>query len=111
MISDFDSINQFDVLPQKVVIRNPVSEEGILSVINLSFHEILFSIFSNGRSYIFNVFFYHFRFEICRKLGQGTYGKVQLGINKETGQQVCLKFTEYFKNVMIIAGWVRRLIY
>jgi serine/threonine protein kinase len=28
------------------------------------------------------------RFEICRKLGQGTYGKVQLGINKETGQQV-----------------------
>ena len=57
MISDFDSINQFDVLPQKVVIRNPVSEEGILSVINLSFHEILFSIFSNGRSYIFNVFF------------------------------------------------------
>ena len=29
-----------------------------------------------------------FRFEICRKLGQGTYGKVQLGINKETGQQV-----------------------
>ena len=29
-----------------------------------------------------------FRFEICRKLGQGTYGKVQLGINKETGQKV-----------------------
>lgn len=29
------------------------------------------------------------RFEICRRLGQGTYGKVQLGINKETGQQVC----------------------
>jgi len=28
------------------------------------------------------------RFEICRKLGQGTYGKVQLGINKETGQKV-----------------------
>ena len=28
------------------------------------------------------------RFEISRKLGQGTYGKVQLGINKETGQQV-----------------------
>jgi hypothetical protein len=28
------------------------------------------------------------RFEICRKLGQGTYGKVQLGINKETGQEV-----------------------
>ena len=29
-----------------------------------------------------------FRFEICKKLGQGTYGKVQLGINKETGQRV-----------------------
>ena len=33
----------------------------------------------------------HFRFEICKKLGQGTYGKVQLGINKETGQQVTRK--------------------
>ena len=32
-----------------------------------------------------------FRFEICRKLGQGTYGKVQLGVNKETGQQVAIK--------------------
>ncbi len=31
------------------------------------------------------------RFEICKKLGQGTYGKVQLGINKETGQQVRIK--------------------
>ena len=29
-----------------------------------------------------------FRFELCKKLGQGTYGKVQLGINKETGQRV-----------------------
>ena len=28
------------------------------------------------------------RFEIRRKLGQGTYGKVQLGINKETSQEV-----------------------
>ena len=45
----------------------------------------------------------YFRFEICRKLGQGTYGKVQLGINKETGQQVGLIFIEYFKNVMIVA--------
>ena len=34
---------------------------------------------------------FHFRFEICKKLGQGTYGKVQLGINKETGQQVTRK--------------------
>ena len=34
------------------------------------------------------VFFLLKRFEICRKLGQGTYGKVQLGVNKETGQQV-----------------------
>ena len=31
------------------------------------------------------------RFEIRRKLGQGTYGKVQLGINKETGQEVAIK--------------------
>ena len=37
------------------------------------------------------------RFEICRKLGQGTYGKVQLGINKETGQQVGFDLTK--KNV------------
>lgn len=29
-----------------------------------------------------------FRFETVAKLGQGTYGKVQLGINKETGQEV-----------------------
>ena len=28
------------------------------------------------------------RFDIVRKLGQGTYGKVQLAINKETGQEV-----------------------
>ena len=34
----------------------------------------------------------NFRFEICKKLGQGTYGKVQLGINKETGQQVMRKY-------------------
>merc|ERR1711953_1038459 len=31
------------------------------------------------------------RFEICKKLGQGTYGKVQLGINKETAQRVAIK--------------------
>jgi len=28
------------------------------------------------------------RFEVKRKLGQGTYGKVQLAINKVTGQEV-----------------------
>jgi serine/threonine protein kinase len=28
------------------------------------------------------------RFEVIKKLGQGTYGKVQLAINKETGQEV-----------------------
>lgn len=28
------------------------------------------------------------RFEVKKKLGQGTYGKVQLAINKETGQEV-----------------------
>lgn len=32
-----------------------------------------------------------FRFDIIKKLGQGTYGKVQLGINKETGQEVAIK--------------------
>lgn len=31
------------------------------------------------------------RFDIIRKLGQGTFGKVQLGINKETGQEVAIK--------------------
>ncbi|XP_022650043.1 serine/threonine-protein kinase TAO3-like isoform X2 [Varroa destructor] len=31
------------------------------------------------------------RFDIVRKLGQGTYGKVQLAINKETGQEVAIK--------------------
>ncbi|XP_037068832.1 LOW QUALITY PROTEIN: NUAK family SNF1-like kinase 1 [Pollicipes pollicipes] len=31
------------------------------------------------------------RFDIVKKLGQGTYGKVQLAINKETGQDVAIK--------------------
>jgi serine/threonine protein kinase len=31
------------------------------------------------------------RFEIVRKLGQGTYGKVQLAVNRETGQEVAIK--------------------
>ncbi|XP_034486506.1 mucin-19 isoform X3 [Drosophila innubila] len=31
------------------------------------------------------------RFDIIKKLGQGTYGKVQLGVNKETGQEVAIK--------------------
>ncbi|CAG2163353.1 unnamed protein product [Oppiella nova] len=31
------------------------------------------------------------RFEVIRKLGQGTYGKVQLAINKQTGQEVAIK--------------------
>lgn len=30
------------------------------------------------------------RFQVVRKLGQGTYGKVQLAINNETGQEVSL---------------------
>lgn len=33
----------------------------------------------------------YYRFDIVRKLGQGTYGKVQLGINKKTGQEVAIK--------------------
>lgn len=37
-----------------------------------------------------NFFYFVFlRFDLIRKLGQGTYGKVQLGIDKETGQEVC----------------------
>ncbi|GBL83894.1 hypothetical protein AVEN_100800-1 [Araneus ventricosus] len=27
------------------------------------------------------------RFDVQRKLGQGTYGKVQLAVNRETGQE------------------------
>jgi len=38
----------------------------------------------------FGLIFIH-RFDIIKKLGQGTYGKVQLGINKETGQEVAIK--------------------
>lgn len=36
-------------------------------------------------------FLFTCRFDIIKKLGQGTYGKVQLGINKETGQEVAIK--------------------
>ena len=39
---------------------------------------------------------HYFRFEICKKLGQGTYGKVQLGINKETGQRVSSMYLLFF---------------
>lgn len=28
------------------------------------------------------------RFEVIHKLGQGTYGKVQLAVDKDSGQQV-----------------------
>lgn len=31
------------------------------------------------------------RFEVLRKLGHGTYGKVQLAVNKDTGQEVAIK--------------------
>ena len=37
------------------------------------------------------IIYLFFRFDIIKKLGQGTYGKVQLGINKETGQEVAIK--------------------
>ena len=37
-----------------------------------------------------------FRFDIIKKLGQGTYGKVQLGVNKETGQEVCEFYYLFF---------------
>ena len=36
-------------------------------------------------------FSFCFRFDIRKKLGQGTYGKVQLGVDKETGQKVAIK--------------------
>lgn len=41
--------------------------------------------------HIFLIYCSLFRFDIVRKLGQGTYGKVQLGINKKTGQEVAIK--------------------
>lgn len=42
--------------------------------------------------FLFFYLSYHYcRFDIIKKLGQGTYGKVQLGINKETGQEVAIK--------------------
>lgn len=37
------------------------------------------------------MFYVIHRFDIIKKLGQGTYGKVQLGINKETSQDVAIK--------------------
>ncbi|BET02367.1 NUAK family SNF1-like kinase [Nesidiocoris tenuis] len=37
------------------------------------------------------------RFDIIAKLGQGTYGKVQLGVNKETGQEVAIKIIKKCK--------------
>ncbi|CAG0916741.1 unnamed protein product [Notodromas monacha] len=37
------------------------------------------------------------RFEIIRKLGEGTCGKVQLGLNRETGQQVAVKIIKKSK--------------
>jgi len=40
---------------------------------------------------LFNFNYLPCRFDIIKKLGQGTYGKVQLGINKETGQEVAIK--------------------
>ena len=45
-----------------------------------------------SRSAISNLSVTSIRFDLVRKLGQGTYGKVQLGINKETGQEVCTPF-------------------
>lgn len=44
-----------------------------------------------NKSYLYIYFSITFRFDIIKKLGQGTYGKVQLGINKETGQEVAIK--------------------
>lgn len=40
---------------------------------------------------MFSICIFFYRFDIIKKLGQGTYGKVQLGINKETGQEVAIK--------------------
>lgn len=37
------------------------------------------------------------RFDVQRKLGQGTYGKVQLAVNRETGQEVAVKTIKKIK--------------
>lgn len=50
-----------------------------------------FQTFSNIITSYFTTCFSFVRFDIIKKLGQGTYGKVQLGINKETGQEVAIK--------------------
>lgn len=44
------------------------------------------------------------RFDLVRKLGQGTYGKVQLGINKETGQEVSGQFARFLRAIDLSRG-------
>lgn len=45
----------------------------------------------SSKQLIFNKHNSIYRFDLIKKLGQGTFGKVQLGINKETGQEVAIK--------------------
>lgn len=64
--------------------------------------EILNTRYSNYR--ILNSFCY--RFDIIKKLGQGTYGKVQLGINKETGQEVNALTVSFRTDIFYIFSFI-----
>jgi serine/threonine protein kinase len=46
------------------------------------------------------------RFDIIKKLGQGTYGKVQLGINKETGQEVSALTVSFRTDIFYIFSFI-----
>lgn len=53
------------------------------------------------------------RFELLKTLGQGTYGKVKLAVEKATGKQVSINFLGFFFFTILsqfcddISGWVR----
>lgn len=46
------------------------------------------------------------RFQVLRKLGQGTYGKVQLAINKETGQEVSLYYSVFYLKITCCSSFI-----
>lgn len=79
----------------KIVCQNASTLPLLINVlISLKGRTISFSdcyrISLNDAMY-FSIFIIVIRFDLVRKLGQGTYGKVQLGVNKETGQEVAIK--------------------